>query len=182
MVSVTQSFNRHRKVSLSSSAQELAKGRRHKHLSSHRNRKVPTLFCCAVLPYLALKVREENSHIFIWEHLPISYHFWAEMQGRLTEHQEQDWPQPVCFHRRHQGLAESSGYKPKLCCNKMNHNTCTATSWCLTRLSFQVSLGRRDFLRHFSWEPECSLYCKACVQERWLTRVGVSSGPSLLFP
>jgi len=41
MASVTQYFSRHTKVSLSSSAQ-LAKGRRQKHLSAHRNRKVST--------------------------------------------------------------------------------------------------------------------------------------------
>lgn len=145
MASVTQYLYRHIKVSLSSSAQELAKGRRHQHLSSHRNRKVQTLFCCAVLPYLALKLREEKSHIFVWECLPISCHFWAEMQERLSGHQEQDSPQPVCFYRQHQGLADSSGYKPKLCYNKINHIKCTATSWCLTRLFFQVSQGQRDF-------------------------------------
>lgn len=62
MASVTQYFNRHIKVSLSSSAQKLAKGRRHEHFS-------------AVLPYFALKLREEKSPVFASEYLPISYHF-----------------------------------------------------------------------------------------------------------
>lgn len=53
--------------------------------------------------------------------------------------------QPVCFPREHHSLAQSSGYKPKLFYHKINHNTCTATAQCLTRLCFQALVGQERF-------------------------------------